>query len=115
MQTRADDVSLESGYQVQNRGTTLVITCVLFIVLDTALVGLRHYARRHLKSMPFALDDFLVLLAWLAHIGVCIALISQYPFLISSKVHDTHKATGEDRTIDSVFFSERNEGESIML
>lgn len=108
MQTRADDVRLESGYQVQSRGTTLVITCVLFIVLDTALVALRHYTRRHLKSMPFALDDFLVLLAWLTHIGVCIVVISQYSFPIPSNIHGTHKALGEDRTIDLVFFSERH-------
>ncbi|CAI6334239.1 unnamed protein product [Periconia digitata] len=75
MQAIPDDILPKTDNQVQSRGTTLVATCVLFIVLDTVFVGLRHYARRYLKSMPFASDDLLVLLAWLTHIGVCVVVI----------------------------------------
>ncbi|KAF2007735.1 hypothetical protein P154DRAFT_452904, partial [Amniculicola lignicola CBS 123094] len=59
------------SYLADNIGASILATASVFILLSTVFVGLRYYAR-HLTQTPFALEDVIIPLAWLAEIGLCI-------------------------------------------
>ena len=64
-------------YPHENDGATLIAICAVLLVLETAFVGLRYYAR-HLTTAGLGQVDLVIFVAWLSNIGLCILCIGQY-------------------------------------
>ena len=62
------DVQYPPGYLEENVGYKVVITAIVFILLDSLFVILRYVAR-HLGRVPAGLDDYLIAAAWVVGLG----------------------------------------------
>jgi hypothetical protein len=68
--------STDPVYLSEDVGPTVLGTASLMIILATGFVGLRYYAR-YLTNTSIGIEDFIVPLAWLAEMGLCITGIGK--------------------------------------
>src|SRR5690625_3493294 len=61
----------ESAFLPDDKGHQLKHTAIAFIVVETLFVGLRYFSRYLISSRSGA-DDWLMPLAWLFSVGLCV-------------------------------------------
>ncbi len=71
MSTNTTHVDYSPEYMAQSCGSALIIISALFITLDTIFVALRFYGHS-LAHVSLGLDDLIIPIAWIAHVGLCI-------------------------------------------
>lgn len=76
-------------FLAEDRGMVLVGIGILFLILDTLIVGLRFWAVHLIKQRHsrFTLDDVVIALSWLFNIGLCIVGFGKYLSLSLSGLH----------------------------
>lgn len=67
---------LSPEYLNESNVTSLLTTCIVFLVLDTLFVVLRFFSRWH-QRVKWGWDDTLMLGGWLTCVGLCIDGISK--------------------------------------
>jgi hypothetical protein len=64
------------AFLAEDKGSSVLATASLMIILSTVFVLLRYYAR-YLSGTSSGIHDFIIPLAWLAEVGLCINGISK--------------------------------------
>ena len=70
----APPTSVTQGYLNEYNGNPVVVTAIVFIILNTVFVCLR-FLSRHLQNAAYGWDDAFIVPSWLANIGMCIAIL----------------------------------------
>lgn len=73
--------SVTQEYLNEYNGNPVIVTAIVFIILNTIFVCLR-FLSRHLQNTAFGWDDAFIVPSWLTNIGMCIALLCKHDFSI---------------------------------